>query len=326
MDANQKPGTCAGIEIGGTKLQVAVFDDDLVIRERLRFGVDRESGAAGIRDRLRAALEVLLAKGPISAFGAGFGGPVDYESGLIARSNQIEGWSDFPLGDWLREITGLPVAVDNDANVAALAEATRGAGAGSPCVFYVTLGSGVGGGFVAKGELFHAAKPGESEIGLCLLDRAGANVESRCSGWAVDKRMRSLLERGAVARPEGWRVGVTGQEAVFLGPLLEMKDPAAMALLEEVTEDLAFGLSHVVQLLHPDRIVLGGGLSLIGEPLRAGVAEKLPRFVTPAFRPGPGVELARLGEDVVLVGAALLARDALSRQRKLSSTEVANHG
>jgi glucokinase len=311
-----RTATYLALEIGGTKLQLAVFDDKLKIVDRFRFHVDRESGAAGIRDRIRETLERLLPERPPSACAVGFGGPLDYENGRIARSNQIEGWSDFPLGSWLREITGVPVLVENDANTAALAEATKGAGAGNGHVFYVTLGSGVGGGFVSRGRLFHAAKPGESEIGLMLLDRQGTTVESRCSGWAVDRRVRSLLEQGLMARPEDWPEGTTGQEARLLGPLIDAGDATAKSLLEEISGDLAFGLSHVVHLLHPDIIVLGGGLSLIGEALRGAVAEKLPPFVTHAFRPGPIVRLSQLGEDVVLVGAALLARDALQGSRE----------
>jgi glucokinase len=311
MSVSVKAPTYLALEIGGTKLQLAIFDAELAIVDRFRFQVDRESGAAGIRDRICETLERLLSERPPSACGVGFGGPLDYENGRIARSNQIEGWSDFPLGSWLREITGVPVIVENDANTAALAEATKGAGAGSPHVFYVTLGSGVGGGCVVEGRLFHGAKPGESEIGLMLLDRRGATVESRCSGWAVDGRVRSLLEKGLMARPKEWPEGRTGQEARLLGPLIDAGDPTAESLLEEIAEDLAFGLSHVVHLLHPDIVVLGGGLSLIGEVLRAAVADKLPRFVTHAFRPGPIVKLSQLGEDVVLVGAALLAREAL---------------
>ena len=180
-----------GLEIGGTKLQLVVGDETANIIERRRLAVDRARGAPGIRAQIAAALPELTMRWKIAATGVGFGGPVDGKTGRIACSHQIEGWSDFPLGAWLGERTGTPVWVDNDANVAALGEARRGAGVGFNPVFYVTLGSGVGGGLVVDGKIYHGASPGESEIGHLRLDRDGTLLEARCSGWA-DAKVRAL--------------------------------------------------------------------------------------------------------------------------------------
>jgi glucokinase len=102
----------------------------------------------------------------------------------------------------------------------------------------------------------------------------------------------------------------SGGEAKYLPAALAEKDPAARRILGEICEDLAFGLSHVAHLFHPQILVIGGGLSHLGEPLRAGVAAVLPRFLMEAFAPGPRVVLAALGEDAVPSGALVLARDA----------------
>src|SRR5207237_5270130 len=98
-------------------------------------------------------------------------------------------------GKWLEDLTQAPARVDNDGNVAALAEARRGAGQGFNPVFYATLGSGVGGGLVINGDIYHGASPGEAEIGHVRLDRSGTTVESRCSGWAVNRRVREHINR-----------------------------------------------------------------------------------------------------------------------------------
>jgi len=143
---------CLGIEIGGTKLQIVVGDAKANICQRRRFAVDRQQGGAGIRRQVEVALPELLRTFQPQAIAVGFGGPVDGQSGRIARSHQIEGWSDFTLRDWLTELTHRPVLVENDANAGALGEAVRGAGAGFNPVFYVTLGSGVGGGLVVGGD------------------------------------------------------------------------------------------------------------------------------------------------------------------------------
>jgi glucokinase len=297
-----------GIEIGGTKLQLVLGDERGKIQERRKLVVESNRGAAGIREQIRQALPGLVQQRKIEAVGVGFGGPVDWRTGKLSRSHQIEGWSEFDLGDWLGTLAGVPVVVDNDANVAALGEATHGAGVGFNPVFYVTLGSGVGGGLAVDGKIYHGAKPGESEIGHVRLDRSGTIVESRCSGWAVDARIRELNRQepaGLLARLCGQKVG---GEARHLAVAIEQRDAAAKKILAETAADLAFGLSHVVHLVHPELLVLGGGLSGIGEPLRRAVEEELRRSIMEAFSPGPRVVLAALGEDAVPVGALCLAQ------------------
>src|SRR5207249_6456894 len=152
-------------------------------------------GAAAIREQIQRAMPDLTRANNIESVGVGFGGPVDWRSGRICRSHQIEGWSEFDLGGWLGQLSGLPVFVDNDANAGALGEARHGAGVGFNPVFYVTLGSGVGGGLVVDGKVYHGATWGEAEIGHVRLDRSGTTVESRCSGWAVDAKIRELKTR-----------------------------------------------------------------------------------------------------------------------------------
>jgi glucokinase len=299
-----------GIEIGGTKLQLVLGDRHGNIRERRKLSVAPERGAAGIRQQMERAIRELIPSEGIEKVGVGFGGPVDWQIGKICRSHQIEGWSEFDLGSWLGERTQAPVRVDNDANVGALGEARRGAGVGFNPVFYVTLGSGVGGGLVVDGNIYHGAAPGEAEIGHVRLDRQGTIVESRCSGWAVDAKVRKLITedpRGLLSRLAGHG---GGGEASHLATALEQGDTAARRILEETAEDLAFGLSHVVHLFHPGIIVLGGGLSKLGEPLRQAVEKALARFVMDAFAPGPRLALATLGEDAVPVGALELAASA----------------
>ncbi len=301
-----------GVEIGGTKLQVVAGDASGRIHARERFAVDPSAGGEGIRRQLADCVPALIAAHGAVGIGVGFGGPVDPRSGHICCSHQVAGWHGFGLGTWFREMTGLPVAVENDANVAALGEALAGAGRGADPVFWINMGSGVGGGLVVGGRLYHGLSPGEAEIGHVLLDRQGTRVEDRCSGWAVDRRLReavgsrpdTFLGRALAGRP-------AGGEARQLPAALAAGDPVATRVLDEVADDLAFALSHAVQLFHPEVVVLGGGLSLVGEPLRSAVAGRLPRYVMDSFQPGPRVVLAGLGEDSVPVGALLLAASRL---------------
>lgn len=313
-----------GIEIGGSKLQLAVGDADGQIIQRFRYVIDPKQGAEAILKQLETTIGQL--KEPSTAIGVGFGGPVDWQTGRIATSHQVSGWAGFPLADWLRErVPGVSVRVENDSNVAALGEATRGVATGFRRVFYVTLGSGVGGGMVLDGQLYHGATPGEAEIGhLWLIPpgqpgspdelSAGQTIEQTISGWATDHQIRELLPQLPADSPLKIAVttyhqqGFSGGEAKFLHTAYEQGDPVAHMLIEQIGSVLALGLSHVVHLFHPDAIVLGGGLSLTGEPLRAAVRQALPRFVMSAFQPAPVVLLAKLGENVVPVGALVLAQ------------------
>ena len=298
------------IEIGGTKLQVCAGTADGAIVARVRFAVDRAGGGEGIRAQIIGALPELIAKWGPRAIGVGYGGPVDWKTGRIKCSHHIAGWDNFPLGDWLREGTSLPVFVENDANVAALGEAVHGAGRDANPVLWVNSGSGVGGGLVVDGHIYHGAVPGEIEIGHIRLERDGTIVEGRCSGWAVDRAVRdavkedpqSVLAQLAAKSEPGARI---------LAPAIAAGCPLADRILTGAMDELAFALSHAVQLLHPEMIVVGGGLGLIGEPLRARLAAALPRWVMDAFAPGPRIEIAALGEDAVPVGALALCLASL---------------
>lgn len=301
--------TFLGIEFGGTKLQIVVGDDTAAILARRRLTAAKAEGADGIRQQIASALPELLQEWHPAAIGVGFGGPVDWRNGRIARSHQVEGWSDFDMAGWLRELAGLPVIVENDSNAATLAEATRGAGAGSNPVFYFNLGSGVGGGLVVDGQIYHGQVPGEAEFGHLRLDKSGVTVEERCSGWAVDAQIRQLKADGVKSLLCDALPATPGGEARRLPQALAAGDEAAHKIINEVAGDLAFALSHVTHLFHPEVIVLGGGLSLIGEPLRAAVATALPHLVMEVFHGGPPIRLAALGEDAVPMGALLLAQN-----------------
>lgn len=301
------------IEIGGSKLQIFAGDEEGRILERRRFIVDRSGGGEGIRAQIAEALPALISAWQPKAIGVGFGGPVSWRDGEIVKSHHVPGWNDFPMAAWLRERAGVPVAIDNDANVAAFGEALHGAGRGRRSVFYITLGSGVGGGLVVEKNIFHGASPGEVEIGHVRLDPSGTIVEERCAGWAVDRRIREVIE-GAPDSVLAKLVTDAGPgcEARQLPAALAAGDPLAASILDDHASTLGFALSHVVHLLHPDIIVIGGGLTLLGEPVRGRLAAALPRHLMEAFLPGPDISLAALGEDAVPVGALALAARAIT--------------
>jgi glucokinase len=303
-----------GVEIGGSKLQLVAGTSPTRILYRQRIPANSAGGASAIRSQIGAALEQWTG---ISwrAGAVGFGGPVNWSSGQIRCSNQVEGWDNVNLRSWLEDLIGAPVGVENDASLAALAEARHGAGTGFSPVFYTNSGSGVGGGLIINGEIYHGAPPGQAEFGHVRLSPGGPSVEDHCSGWAVDRKIRERCEVSPSSELARLTGDGRGGEARHLADALCNGDSAAQQIIQATAKDLAFALSHVVHLFHPGVIVLGGGLALVGEPWRAAVAEAIPGHLMPAFRPGPEVRLAALGEDVVPVGALALASSlAIARE------------
>ncbi|MEJ7738939.1 MAG: ROK family protein [Chitinophagaceae bacterium] len=301
----------AGIEIGGTKLQILTTDNQFSVTGSLCIKVNKETGAKGIQEEIETGLTRLMGKQKLHAIGVGFGGPVNHKTGEITVSHQIAGWESFDLKLWLQQLTGAAVFIDNDANVAALGEAVHGAGVSYETVFYITIGSGIGGGLVKNKLIYHGALPGEAEIGHLRLNKEGETLESQCSGWAVDKRIREAIKNhpdGTLAKLAG---ETSGAEAKFLKQAVRESDDTAVKILEETADNVAFGLSHVVHLIHPDIIIIGGGLSLLGEDLLVPVALALPKYILKSFLPGPVIKIASLGAKVVPVGALELAKNSL---------------
>ena len=288
-----------GIEIGGSKLQLAVGNADGQLRGTWRGSVDLAAGSEGIRRQILDAVPELLQTlglepSTLQAVGVGFGGPTDDTSHTVITSHQVFGWDNFPLAAWLTEHLGLPAFVCNDADVAGLGEALHGAGRGKSPVFYVTVGSGIGGGLILDGTIYRGVGRGAAEIGHLLLDGVHT-TEDLASGFGIMKYVSGE--------------GLPFKTARELGVAVQARQPDALDVLGRAIDGLAVALTHVVTLLCPKVIVIGGGVSLIGEthffaPLREAVARR-------TFKPFAGlteIVPAALGEEVVLHGALALAK------------------
>jgi len=309
-----------GIEIGGTKLQLAIGPGDGSISSIERRAIRPEAGAVGILDQIREVFAGLLSRGqarPI-AVGIGFGGPVDTDRGLVVKSHQVQGWDGFPLADWARSTLGINrVALQNDADTAGLGEARFGAGRGCSPVFYVTIGSGIGGGLILDGRIYRGSGLGAAEIGHLWVDELGQPakiLESIASGWSLGAAGRAVFEDGMKEGPlESLAGGDRSKvDAKLVALAAEQRDARAITILSTATRALGRSLAHMVTLLAPRRIILGGGVSLLGESLWFGpIRDELERRVFPPYRGTFDVVPALLGEEVVLHGALALARDLL---------------
>lgn len=294
-----------GIEIGGTKLQLGIGRSDGQLLGLWRGTVAASAGGEGIRRQIVAAVPELLTTAGLTladlrGVGVGFGGPTDDATQSVVKSHHIAGWDGFPLAAWLADVIGLSTVICNDADVAGLAEALHGAGRGLSPIFYMTVGSGIGGGLVIDGEIYRGVGKGAAEVGHLRpaypLDdpRRGAILEDFASGWGI-----------------GRAAGTTGQA---VADAAQHGDPNALRVLDAAAQALAEGICSVIKLICPRRIIIGGGVSLIGEellfgPVRRYVAER--GFA--AFAGLTDIVPAALGEQVVIHGALALARQKLGR-------------
>ena len=316
-------GVGIGIEIGGTKLQVGVGRQDGQLLAVARQQVERAGGAAGIRQALpgligHALLQTGLPPEEAVAVGVGFGGPVRADRGVTVISNQVEGWADFPLKRWLEARYHAPTVVENDADAAGYAEATIGAGRGCRRVLYVTIGSGIGGGWIVDGAIDHGQGLGAMEIGHTWVPypdtTAMAELERVASGWAIGRRARLALSQGASSNmcelAGGDMARVTAQTVYAAA---ERGDALALHVLAGTCDALAMGLGNAINLYHPQRIIIGGGVSLMGALFWDSLREQTRRYVYAPFADGYELVPAALGEQVVVVGALLLAWEAAGR-------------
>jgi glucokinase len=289
-----------GVEIGGTKLQVAAGHGHGQIEHLWRGVVDRAAGADGIRRQIAAAIATKRSTGELAnlrGIGVGFGGPIDGVSRCTIKSHHVAGWDGYPLADWFEREFGCPCVIGNDADVAGLGEALAGAGRGFSPIFYMTIGSGIGGGLIVDRQIYRGAGKGAAEIGHLRMDQQGATLESLCSGWSI--------EQAASAR---WNRPWTCAE---LASAARSGDREVRAFLDDRWSFLAEAICSVIALVCPQRIIIGGGVSLMGEdalfdPLRQKVADR----VFAPFADMTEIVPAALGEEVVLHGALALARAA----------------
>ena len=306
-----------GIEIGGTKLQLGVGDGKSAeMVELVREPIDPAAGAGGILQQIARLAGPLIRQHQVERVGIGFGGPVDAAQGRTLTSHQIEGWDQFPLRQWCQEELGVPAVIGNDCDVAALAESRHGAGEGKQSLFYVTVGTGVGGGFVHEGKLHGRGRPAAAEIGHLrpglTADQPQMTVESLASGWGIANTARARLNDATKQDAKDLLRRCQGNEEQLTAQLVAQAAADENALAKEVMEFacrvLGWAIAQVITLVAPEVVVVGGGVSLIGErwffaPLR----DEVQRYVFPPLANSYALKPAALGETVVIQGALALA-------------------
>jgi glucokinase len=306
-----------GVDLGGTNLRIGLVDPDGTVVDERRVATPRTLDA--IVDRITGTVRAFAPLRPEArALGVGAAGMVDFD-GTIHYSPNVPAFIEAPVRARLEDSVGFPTVVDNDANVAVVAELVHGAARGCSEVLLITLGTGVGGGVVTRGEVLRGAHGFGTEIGhfqvdphgpLCACGQRG-HWEAVASGTALGALGREWAAAGAAAsvleRAGGRIDDITG---VLVGDVAQAGAEDAVAVLEEYARRVALGLVGLVNIFDPELIVVSGGLVELGDvllgPMRAAFDGRIEGA---AHRPPVPIVAAELGGQAGVVGAAVLARE-----------------
>jgi glucokinase len=309
------------VDVGGTKVAVAAIDGTTP-REAVERPTDVTSGDALLAEIESAAREVMGRIGDAGGVGVGMPSQIDFATGTLISSVNIP-LAGVPLREELASRLGVPVYVDNDANVAALAEAHLVEGGPARHLVMLTLGTGVGGGVVIDGRIFRGASGLGAELGHVVIEQDGPPcpgncpnrgcLEAMCSGTALGVEATELGEAkpdtvlGRIVAERGHATGEDLEEAARAG------DTDALLICERFARRLGTGIASFVNTFEPEHFVIGGGVSRAADLfLEAAITEAGSRAL-PALFERVTIGLARAGADAGVVGAGLLAAQELSR-------------
>jgi len=309
-----------GVDIGGTKVAAGLVDASGSISSKVRVPMvatgDAATGFAAVRNAVEAVFaECPEARTAVKGIGICSPGPLDPKTGVVLNPPNVPCWRGFPLAAETERAFGVAARVDNDANAAGLAEVLWGAGAGYANVFYATLGTGIGTGIVFDRRIYHgrtglAAEGGHMTIDyngpLCGCGKRGC-IEVLCSGPAIAIRARGKLAADRLSKVLDLAGGDTRQvRAEHVGQAYREGDRLATEVLQETAHLLAIWLGNIVDLLEPDVMVVGGGVSELMSSFFAGIVAELPAWsINPRAAEIPLVA-ARYGADAGIAGAAAL--------------------
>lgn len=310
------------LDFGGTKLTAATLargeQRDWRAHRRV-FSPPDADAQSDLKTMLSLARELLAGARP-AAVGISFGGPVDHARGVVRLSHHVPGWEDISLRELLQAEFGAPAGMDNDANAAALGEHRFGAGRGCKSLLYVTVSTGVGGGWILNGRPWRGSDGMAGEIGhivvdpngpLCLCGKRGC-VERLASGPYMAQEAREQLE-AQPGRGEILRALSGGDPEAITGKLVAQAaaqgDELARQVLATGAQALGVGLGNAANLMNPQRFVLGGGVTKAGEWWWENIRRTARQTALPHVH--FDVVPAALGDDAPLWGAVALAEKLL---------------
>jgi glucokinase len=308
--------TTLAIDLGGTRLRAACFDDNFQQISRAETLTRSEDPVDAVIARVIATAKEAIAGGqPPQVIGMSTPGPMDAKRGVILHSFALPGWDNVPLTDIVSQAIGVPAYAENDGNVAPIAEYTLGAGRGTNPMMYLTISTGIGGGVIIDGKLFtgwsgHAAEAGHMQF----IDENGnvRRLEELASGTAIG---RMAAQKVAAWAGDTSLRGQTFIDGKAVGDAAQAGDAFALTIVRQAGRYLGLGIVNLLHLFSPEAIVVGGSVSKLGELIFAPAWDAIhERVLDPAFIPPNLIRPAHFGDDVCLVGAAIYARQRYAKE------------
>ena len=308
------------LDIGGTAIRVALVSIDGKILARKRLLTMAEKGPTPVIKRMLSAMKRLLQSHELNmsqlhSISIATAGVIDTDNGIITSSPNLPGWINIPLRDTVETAYGINTFLLNDANAAALGEHRFGAGKGSANLFYITVSTGIGGGVIIDNNLYSGTSGGAGEIGHMTIDvngpacKCGSNgcLETLASGTAIAREAITRIKNGEKSSLTENRDSIENITAKDVGKAAREGDTLALAVISRAAYYLGVGLANVVNILNPEIIIVGGGLSKLGDlllqPAREVVQERAFRLPVQAVR----IVRSQLGDDAGVLGAAVFA-------------------
>ena len=312
-----------GVDLGGTTVKLAFVNQYGEIIYKWEIPTDKSNQGHNIPTDIANSIEEQLQKcGEIKAkimgIGIGAPGPVKETNGSVDVAVNL-GWNKFPLKDLLEVETGLPVFVDNDANIAAIGEMWKGAGEGAKDLLCVTLGTGVGGGIIAHGDIVRGVNGAAGEIGHitsvpeggapCNCGKTGCLETVASATGIVRLAKEKIAENGNTTMQRFYEDGTLTSKEVF--DCAREGDEVAKAVIEEVAFHLGLALANTANGLNPEKIVLGGRGIIKKKILLQAIKDRFNQFAFPRVAKGAEITIATLGNDAGVIGGAWLVKTKL---------------
>lgn len=311
-----------GVDMGGTKILSAVIDAEGNILGTAKVPTKADRGASEVIDRIARSVQKAIDKSgvasdSIQAIGIGAPGPLDPATGVVIFAPNL-GWRDVPLKTELETRTGFPTFVDNDVNVGTLGEHAFGAGQGFQDVVGIFVGTGIGGGIILKGELFHGASKTAGEIGHIIVKAGGPRcgcgtrgcLEAIASRTAMTKQFQKAIKKGQKSVLSELTGGdLTAIRSGVLAKAIRLNDKLTLKVFKKVTKYLGIGIGSIVNFLNPEMIVLGGGVvEALDDTFLDDIRAAAEKYALPNTLSGVQIVPAKLGDNSAILGAAALAR------------------
>ena len=308
-----------GIDVGGTNVKIALVDSDGKIGYSNTIPTRAEMGYEYTINNMKQAIRDLLAETKLSAKdieGIGFGlpGQVDFKSGIVRLITNIPGWVEIPLAKMIEDEFRIPTRIDNDVRCAALGELNFGAGKGCENLICITVGTGIGSGLIVNGKLVRGASNAAGEIGhiklqmhdgpICGCGDTGC-LEAFASGPSIVAMAEEYIMGGKSTK---YREMANGNDITpfIVAEAAKAGDPVARRIFTKMGEYIGIGMASVVNLLNPERIIVGGGVADAGDILMTPLKETLKKRAMKIAGETVEVVPAQLGNTAGVIGASLL--------------------